>query len=70
MTYSRIGDKVTLEMPPQDYDLLMMSLGYAMGITLQDPITAYCILDLVNRMNAGNPSFIPYEIPEQYRRTA
>lgn len=70
ITYTRQGDQVTLEMSGDDFDQLLMILGYAAGSAHRDRelLTFYAWLDFTNRLNATNPSFTPYEIPEEYKR--
>ena len=62
--YSRDGDVVTLRMTVDDWGNLLASLGAADAARLSDKAMFYRGIALLNRLNAGNPNFTPYEIPE------
>lgn len=66
MTYSQMGDKVTLEMTLGDYTQLLMMLGFALGArdAQEDRGGFYRWLAFVNDLNTGNPNFVPYKIPD------
>ena len=70
MTYTRAdtadGARVTLEMSSDDFASLLLLVGYAAGAARGrgDMHMFWKWLDFVNRMNTGNPEFMPYEIPE------
>lgn len=64
--YSRDGETVTLTMSAADYELLLMCLGQAAGVASQHPGFFWRAIALANRLNAGNPEFTPYEIPEEF----
>lgn len=69
MTYKRVGEHITLEMRPSDYEKLLCILGLAMGAVRRmgwPRDTFYRILEFLNELNATNPEYTPYEIPEQY----
>lgn len=58
MSYSEKDGQVVLTMPPEDYEILLRSLG---------AFTCYSyerneILELLNRLNEGNPNYKPYEV--------
>ncbi len=65
ITYTRNGDRVTLDMPCEDYQRLLMMLGYVAGQehAKGEMPRFWGWIDLTNRMNATNPNFTPYEIP-------
>jgi hypothetical protein len=67
MKYTRNGENVTLEMTQEDYERLTIILGYAVGGLRATGKEAefWEWIDFVNRLNAGNPDFTPYTIPEQ-----
>lgn len=69
MPYSRDGDKITLTMASDDYAQLLFMLGIAAGAMSKEgnERAFYRSVALMNHLNAGNPDFIPYEIPEEYR---
>lgn len=67
MGYSRRGEKVSLELTSDEYDQLLLILGYALGARMHDhghDATWDRWLVFVNNLNAGNPRFVPYEVPE------
>ena len=66
MKYTENGDTITIQMSRLDYDTLLVMLGMATGVASRDALMWRCI-DFVNRLNAGNPRFIPYEIPEEFK---
>lgn len=72
MKYIENGDTITLEMSFDDYSLLLIMLGAATGLAHQrgDEVRFWRWIDFVNRMNAGNPNFTPYDIPDEYRTRA
>lgn len=69
MTYSENGDTITIEMSRDDYELLLLLLGIATGSCSRNPNRDmfWNSVDFVNRLNAANPRFTPYEIPEEFR---
>lgn len=60
--FSRRGDRVVLNMSRDDWDRLLMMMGFAMRVMLGRGDNPDGILALVNRLNQGNPNFTPYEI--------
>jgi hypothetical protein len=52
---------VVLRMTRDDYNALLVALGFATGAAPRKD-TRDTLLGLVNRLNAGNPSYTPYEI--------
>lgn len=60
MGYSEENGAVVLTMTPADYNTLLMALGYASVSTV--PNFRISVLGVINRINAGNPQFTPYEI--------
>lgn len=60
------GD-VEITLSPSDYQYLTMCLGMVVGAAAKDndQYAAYSALALANRVNAGNPEWTPYEIPEE-----
>jgi hypothetical protein len=69
--YSVLGDEVMIRISVNDYDRLLLMAGFAIGgaFRMEDTQFAYRFVDLVNRINKGNPLFRPYEIPEQAKIT-
>lgn len=64
MPYSKTGETVVLSMDQDDFSLLLFALGLATGAAERDSNrgTALNLLGLVNRLNEGNPRFIPYKL--------
>lgn len=58
--YSQEHGVVVLRLTPEDYSLLLVALGMATGSLVPEQMRT--MLDLVNRINAGNPNFRPYEL--------
>lgn len=52
---------VVLRMTRDDYEGLLVALGFALGASGPASALRVQILGLVNRLNAGNPNFTPYE---------
>ena len=68
MMYRENGDTITIEMTRGDYEYLLWLLGVAGGIRAVDPRRFWETVDFVNRLNAGNPRFRQYDLPEEFRR--
>ena len=66
MTYTENGDRITLEMTRDDYEMLLMMAGFAAGAS-RERAHFYMWLKFVNRLNETNPNFMQYEIPEAFR---
>jgi hypothetical protein len=64
--YLETAETVVLSMTHQDYNALLLALGFAAGRADDKPMF-WRLIGLVNRLNAGNPHFTPYEIPEAFR---
>lgn len=65
MTYTEKDQHITLEMNRDEYEELLLVIGMGTGIALRekkDKEIARAFFRLVNKMNATNPKFIPYEI--------
>lgn len=68
MIYTEKGDSITIEMTRNDYEQLMLILGYACGAaSAKNPAIFYTWLAFVNDLNATNPNFTPREIPAEGR---
>jgi len=49
-------------MSPDDYDTVLMALGYFTGgMSKHNPQGMNDMLKLINRLNDGNPQYTPYE---------
>jgi hypothetical protein len=57
---------VALRMTQDEWDELLMVLGYKIGLASKDSDKQMFDLGLrvVNRLNTGNPDFIPYAIDD------
>lgn len=62
--YSEKDGVVTLRMVRDDYSTILFALGFYLS---QQPSRGRLgqAIGLVNRINAGNPNFTPYGIPEE-----
>lgn len=70
MSVRREGDRMHIEVSLDDWDSILVTLGAALGVVFRDPSKFYIWLAVINRLNEGNPHFIPYEIPEEFRAPA
>jgi len=62
MSYSEQDGNVVLTMSREDYQMLMIVLGYATGGAIKDAWTpASRMFELTNRLNEGNPNYKPYQ---------
>jgi hypothetical protein len=61
---------IVITMTRDDYDSLLLQLGYAAGCAGQndDPVFRRNNILLLNRLNAGNPHYRPYIVPEEIAR--
>jgi hypothetical protein len=63
MSYREENGQVILSMSPEDYDELLITLGYAVGAALQaNGHLLRRITPLLNRLNEGNPNYRPYQV--------
>lgn len=60
MSYSEQDGKVILTLSREDYELLLIALEAATGLALRDGQPSIPWLELVNRINEGNPNYAPY----------
>jgi len=69
MKLTENGDNVTLEMSRGDWDNLLVAVGIAAGVSSHDADkTAFWNwIDFANRLNATNPRFRQYEVPEEFK---
>ena len=65
--FKREAGQVTLVMSEGDYDSVLLALAIAAATALGDKRMFCQWIELVNRLNAGNPQFTPYEIPADHR---
>lgn len=65
MKYTQQGDRVTVEMARDEYETLMLIVGAGVGSQRRrNRGVFYRWLEFTNEMNAGNPDYRPYEIPD------
>jgi hypothetical protein len=69
MKYTEDGDRIILEMSQDDYQQLLMMVGYGLGSVRRNgnEDLYWDWLKFINEMNAGNPGFKPYKIPATTR---
>lgn len=66
MSYSESNGQVVLAMSREDYEMLLIVLGYATGGAIKDAWTpASRMFELTNRLNSGNPNYTPYQVEEK-----
>jgi hypothetical protein len=58
---------VVITMTVDDWQVWLFYLGFAIGSAQQDGdrITARKLVELANRVNAGNPHYRPYQVPAE-----
>lgn len=62
MSYREESDgTVTLTLSRDDYELVLMALGIAIGCASRDGVPIQSWLELTNRINEGNPNYTPYK---------
>lgn len=66
MSYREEGDQVILTMSREDYNKLLMTFALATmrGIEYRGdfPKAVESTLSLMNRLNEGNPDYLPYQV--------
>lgn len=68
MSYSEENGKVVLTMSREDYEMLLIVLGYATGAAIKDDWTPVRrMFELTNRLNKGNPSYRPYVVKAEIK---
>jgi hypothetical protein len=66
MPMKREDGEVTITLTDEQFDRLLLVLGFAIGKSGPDsPISASLILGLVNAINEGNPNWTPYEVRDE-----
>jgi hypothetical protein len=66
VTYTRENDNVTLNMTVDDFELLLLMLGVAVGAASKNESLYFRFLKFVNGLNSTNPDFAPYKIPPEF----
>lgn len=63
MSYREENGQVLLTMSRDDYQMLLIVLGYATGGAIKEHWTsATRMFELTNRLNEGNPHYTPYQV--------
>jgi hypothetical protein len=66
LTFTRTGNnEIILQMNEDQWETLLILTGIALGAYMQrgDRQQFWRTLEFINKLNAGNPDFTPYEIP-------
>jgi hypothetical protein len=66
--FSAEGDQITITMSRDDWNQLLVMLGAACAVAAEKPFF-FDRVRLVNRLNEGNPDFIPYVIRANHDET-
>lgn len=61
--YSESNGEVTLKMPHEDYEIVLMALGAYTALTWKKD-GGDRMLKLLNRLNQGNHNYVPYKMSE------
>jgi hypothetical protein len=62
-------DKISVEMSRDDFDTLLVIIGYATAAAMdRDRAAAYLFLQFANDLNRDNPQYTPYRIPPEFQR--
>lgn len=57
--------EVVLQMRREDFDRLMILLGFGVSHVIQrNPARAGSLFRFVDRLNNGNPNYVPYSLTE------
>lgn len=60
----RTPEGVTIELTSDQFDSLLLQLGYAAGAATLRGEPLHRFLRLVNAINEGNPDWTPYEVAD------
>ena len=71
MTYTEQNDQVRLEMTKEEFNKVIFFLGVASGVASRagDHKLFIEFMALANDVNAGNPNWTPYAIPDEGRES-
>ena len=67
MSYSEQDGQVVLKMSREDYDLVLKVFAMATVRAMSDKrpiLSSLQVVELLNRLNQGNPNFTPYQVKE------
>jgi hypothetical protein len=63
MSYHEENGQVVLTMSTEDFQMLLIVLGYATGGAIEENWTSpRRMFELTNRLNEGNPHYTPYQV--------
>jgi hypothetical protein len=62
MSYREENGLVILSMSREDYDRLLSMFAGASALALKDGLPIGRTLELLNRLNEGNPNYTPYQV--------
>ena len=65
MSYQEQDGQVILTMNRDDYALVMRLLGAASARDIERVESLHYILELLDRLNQGNPNYTPYQVQEK-----
>ncbi len=68
MSYSEQDGQVKLTMSRDDYDLVLKVFAMATVRAMSDKrpiLSSLQVVELLNRLNQGNPNFTPYRVGEK-----
>jgi hypothetical protein len=67
--YREENGQVILTMSRDDYDWILFGLGALTGQRMRDGLSAEPVMELMNRLNEGNPHYAAYkvEVPDGRR---
>jgi hypothetical protein len=62
--FTRQNDRIIIDISEDEFDSLLIALGYAIGARSTHEPLPYGWLRLANSINEGNPNWTPYKLPE------
>jgi hypothetical protein len=66
MSYREENGQVILSMSREDFQMLLLYLGYATGGAVKYHWTPPArMLEFLNRINEGNPHYTPYQVEKK-----
>jgi hypothetical protein len=65
VSYSEKDGQVVLTMSREDYELVLMALGAFTAVTWKSGGNSQRVLEVLNRLNSGNPHYTPYQVEEK-----
>lgn len=65
MSYREENGQVILTMSQEDYSFLLTIFAVATGVSIRNGGKTGRLLNLLNRLNQGNPHYTPYQTGEK-----